>query len=109
MDAGTYLEAFLALVIVIALIALVAYGVRRMGLTDFGQMARNGRRLRVVETLGLDARRRLVLIERDDRQHLVLIGGERDLVIETAITPPAEPAATVDRDSGTARAEGTLS
>jgi len=35
----------------------------------------------------VDKRRRLVLIRRDDQEHLVMIGGPQDLVIETGITP----------------------
>ena len=47
------------------------------------------RRLAYVERAHLDGGRKLVLIRRDDVEHLLLIGGPIDLVIETGI--PAEP------------------
>ena len=46
---------------------------------------RQGRRLDVVEQANVDGRRRLVLIRRDDVEHLVMTGGPVDVVIETGI------------------------
>lgn len=43
------------------------------------------KRLDVVEQWNLDARRRLVLIRRDDVEHLIMTGGPVDVVIETGI------------------------
>jgi flagellar protein FliO/FliZ len=44
------------------------------------------RRLDVVEHATIDARRRLLLIRRDDIEHLIMTGGPVDVVIETGIT-----------------------
>lgn len=52
-------------------------------------------RLGVSEHIMVDSRRKLLLIRRDDVEHLVLTGGPVDLVIETGIRPPA-----VDVDEG---------
>jgi flagellar protein FliO/FliZ len=43
------------------------------------------RRLDVVEHSSVDGRRRLVLIRRDDVEHLIMTGGPVDVVIETNI------------------------
>ena len=43
------------------------------------------RRLEVVEHSSVDGRRRLVLIRRDDVEHLIMTGGPVDVVIETNI------------------------
>jgi flagellar protein FliO/FliZ len=43
------------------------------------------KRIDVVEQWSLDARRRLVLIRRDDVEHLIMTGGPVDVVIETGI------------------------
>jgi hypothetical protein len=43
------------------------------------------RRLDVVDQASVDSRHKLVLIRRDDVEHLVMIGGPVDLVIETGI------------------------
>jgi flagellar protein FliO/FliZ len=48
-------------------------------------------RIEVVEHTSLDSKRRLVLIRRDDVEHLIMTGGPVDVVIETGIG--AEPAA----------------
>jgi flagellar protein FliO/FliZ len=51
--------------------------------TLFGQ--RPEKRLAVVEHASLDGRRRLVLVRRDDVEHLIMTGGPVDVVIETGI------------------------
>jgi hypothetical protein len=44
-------------------------------------------RLGISEYLEVDKQRRLVLVRRDDVEHLILIGGNHDLVVEAAIRP----------------------
>jgi hypothetical protein len=48
-------------------------------------------RLRVSEQASVDARRRLVLVRRDDVEHLIMTGGPVDVVIETGIAAPSAP------------------
>jgi flagellar protein FliO/FliZ len=105
MSLDLYSRFLLALVFVVALIALLAWLARRFGFAGRGAVGRAGRRLTIVETTALDAKRRLVLVRRDDTEHLVLIGGESALVIESGIhrAPGAAPpsfAASL-RESGT--------
>jgi flagellar protein FliO/FliZ len=57
------------------------------------------RRIDIVEQAMVDGKRRLLLVRRDDVEHLVMTGGPVDLVIETGIeagtrTSGARPAAT---------------
>ena len=47
-------------------------------------------RLAVMEQAYVDRTRRLVLIRRDDVEHLIMTGGPVDVVIETGITAPHE-------------------
>ncbi|MCZ4092731.1 flagellar biosynthetic protein FliO [Sinorhizobium psoraleae] len=49
-------------------------------------------RLAVLDAAAVDARRRLVLIRRDDVEHLIMIGGPTDIVIESRIAPELSPA-----------------
>ena len=49
------------------------------------------RRLAVVEVAPVDARHRLVLLRRDNTEHLVLLGTNGDLLIESGIEPPDGP------------------
>lgn len=88
MDAIDYVNYIAALLFVLGLIIGIAWLIRRTGLAPFGGVHRKSgtpRRLAVKEVLALDARHRLVLIERDDQEHLVLIGPQSELVIETGI------------------------
>ncbi len=86
-----YLRYVLALVAVLALIALAAWAVRRFGLAGAGTVTRPGRRrLAVVEVLPIDAKHRLVLVRRDQVEHLVLLGGAYESIVETGIWSPTE-------------------
>jgi flagellar protein FliO/FliZ len=49
-------------------------------------------RLAVVDHANVDGRRRLVLVRRDNIEHLIMTGGPVDVVIETGI--PARPVIT---------------
>ena len=76
------------LLALLGVIALMALGAQRFGLVPgmgrFGLAPGRVRRLSMVETLALDPRRRLVLVRADGRDHLLLIGGESDLVVHSA-------------------------
>jgi flagellar protein FliO/FliZ len=79
-----------ALALVLALIFAVAWVAKRLGLGGRLAIARGKRRLAIQEVLPLDGKRRLVLLKRDGVEHLLLLGVNDDLVVETGITPPAE-------------------
>ncbi len=84
MELDTYLRFVAALVFVLALIGALTWAVKRYGL--FGRVAptpRGGRRLAVVESATIDVRRRLVLVRRDDAEHLLLLGPTGDLRLWT--------------------------
>jgi hypothetical protein len=57
-------------------------------------------RLGVVDTHDLDRQRQLVLIRRDNVEHLVMIGGASDVVVETNILRSGGRAAPPPPDSG---------
>ncbi len=74
------------LVVILALIGVVVWLVRRYTGGSAGPTSRNRLpRLAIVDTLQVDNRRRLVLVRRDNVEHLVLIGGPTDLVVEPSI------------------------
>lgn len=88
MEYGEYLRFLLALVFVLALIGLCARLGQRLGLAPQARKSRRDTaRLSIVEVRPVDGKRKLMLIERDNVQHLLLIGGDNDLVVETAIQP----------------------
>jgi len=93
MEWTNYLRFLSALLVALGLIGGFAWLARRSGMGGI-QTSKRGRsdRLDVVEALSIDARRRLVIIRRDDQEHLILLGPESELVIETNITPmPGAP------------------
>ncbi|MBB6299661.1 flagellar biosynthetic protein FliO [Rhizobium leucaenae] len=47
-------------------------------------------RLQVLDAAAVDARRRLVLVRRDGIEHLIMIGGPTDIVIESGISDAAK-------------------
>lgn len=78
---------FVAFVIVLALIGAAAWLVRRFGGNSIGSNANRGRmpRLAVIDAAAVDGRRRLVLVRRDNVEHLLMIGGPTDIVVEPNI------------------------
>ena len=72
-------RALFALIATLALIGLVAYGARRLGMIQPG--AAGPRRLKVLESLILDPLRRLVVVRFDDREHLLLLSPAGDSAI----------------------------
>jgi flagellar protein FliO/FliZ len=76
----------LALVIVLVLIGLVALLVRRISGTHFA-FGPKGRqpRLQIMEAAALDPKRRIMLVRRDNVEHLILIGGGNDVLVERNI------------------------
>jgi flagellar biogenesis protein FliO len=81
------LKFVIAFVLVMALIGLTAWLIRQFGaVRPSGSGARNRQpRLAVLDSATVDARRRLVLIRRDNVEHLLLIGGPTDVVVEENI------------------------
>jgi Flagellar biosynthesis protein, FliO len=73
--------------IVGALIVLAVLVLLFLVLRSLGGRVRGGKgaRLGISEYHEIDKDRRLVLVRRDDYEHLVLIGGAQDVVIETGI------------------------
>jgi flagellar protein FliO/FliZ len=82
MDFDLYLRFALALILVLGLIALLAWLLRRFGM---GVKVTKNRRLGIVEVHMLGPRHRLMLIRRDDVEHLVVVGPTSETVIESGI------------------------
>src|SRR5215207_8549998 len=84
MQTLTFLFAFIA---VLALIGVAAWLVRRFANNRLGANTQRGRmpRLAVIDAAAVDGRRRLVLVRRDNVEHLLMIGGPSDIVVEPNI------------------------
>lgn len=83
----TYFRFLIALVFVLALIGGCAWLARRFGFGNRMPAALRGRaaRLSIVEVQSLDARRKLVLVRRDNVEHLLVLGATGETVVESNI------------------------
>lgn len=94
MDAVGYFRFVVALAFVLALIGVLAWVARRYGFAPPARRPGQPRRVEVMETIALDSRRRVILLRRDDTEHLLLTGGPNDVVVESGIKPPTDKAPT---------------
>jgi hypothetical protein len=83
--APAVLWTLLALVVLVIVLVVVRI-VRSMTFGTFVAGGRNRKtRLAVMDAAAVDSQRRLVLVRRDDVEHLILIGGPTDVVVERDI------------------------
>lgn len=82
MDILDFSRIFFALIAVLGLIGLCALIARKAGLAQNALSLVKRRRLSLVESLALDARRRAVIIRCDGREHLVILGPTSETVID---------------------------
>ncbi|WP_407118467.1 flagellar biosynthetic protein FliO [Bradyrhizobium sp. LMG 9283] len=88
---GSPITFIVAFIVVLALIGVAAWLVRRFGSSRLGANTQRGRmpRLAVIDAAAVDGRRRLVLVRRDNVEHLLMIGGPTDIVVEPNIVRAA--------------------
>ncbi|WP_287175215.1 flagellar biosynthetic protein FliO [Mesorhizobium sp.] len=97
-----YAAAILWTVVALVLVVIVLLIIKLVRNLTFGTFVAGGRnrktRLAVMDATAVDSHRRLVLVRRDDIEHLLLIGGPTDVVVERDIRLSAlrRPALTGD-------------
>lgn len=87
----TLVTSALALGVVLLLIVLGLW-VLKFFMKAGTAMRSQGRRVQIVEQVQVDAKRQLLVIRRDNIEHLVMTGGPQDVVIETGIAVADKPA-----------------
>jgi len=81
-----FLVAALGVSLALLCLFIVLWILRNRAPSPFVRGGRNRQpRLQVLDAAAIDTRRRIVLIRRDNIEHLVMIGGPTDLVIESGI------------------------
>ncbi len=90
-SAATLLNAAFALGIVVVLIVLGLWLLKL--LTRAGENMGRGRekRLQVIDTAAVDGKRKVMIIRRDNVEHVIMTGGPTDLVIESGIAVAEAP------------------
>jgi hypothetical protein len=96
------LRFFIAFMVVLGLMGTCAWLIQRFRGTGLTAIANRGRqpRLAVIDSANVDGRRRLILVRRDNVEHLLMIGGPTDVLVEPSIVragatrdlPSARPA-----------------
>lgn len=86
MDYELYLRTIGSLILVLGMIGLAAWVGKRYAPGSGPRLSRNAKkRLEIVEVKQIDPRHRLVLVRRDDIEHLLMVGASSSLVVETSI------------------------
>jgi flagellar protein FliO/FliZ len=81
---NTLLNSAFALGIVLVLIVLGLWALKLLTNTT-SKIAGTKKRLVVVDTAQVDGKRRIILLRRDNVEHVIMTGGPEDLVIESGI------------------------
>jgi Flagellar biogenesis protein len=82
------LTMLLALGIVIVLIVLAVWLLKLLSSVSGNAVRGRNKRLSVVDSLAIDQKRQLLIVRRDDVEHLILTGGPQDLVVEAGFAAP---------------------
>lgn len=87
---NTILNAAFALGIVLILV-LIGLWIMKVVIQTTGNMSRGrGKRLSIVESVQIDAKHKVIILRRDNVEHVIMTGGTQDVVIESglAVDPP---------------------
>ena len=80
-----YVLAFAGILVLVSVVAYILRSIVRSTRGFEGSGRGRQPRLGIVDTFSVDRQRQLMIVRRDNVEHLVLIGGNSDLVIETNI------------------------
>lgn len=94
MQAGVLFAIFIAIALTLIILWRIVFQSRVRGNAIGGKPSR----IAVVDVFDLDRNRQLVLVRRDQVEHLVMIGGPNDLVVETGIVRTALPMRDKERN-----------
>ncbi|MCJ2090333.1 hypothetical protein MKK88_30755 [Methylobacterium sp. E-005] len=104
-DGSPIVQYVVIFAVIFAALAAIVFTVRRLTGRTLAPPGRNGGRgrqprLGIVDVYELDRARQLILLRRDNVEHLLLVGGPNDVVVERNIQrsqrPLTEPAMRVD-------------
>ncbi len=95
MEFGDYVRFVFALAFVLGLIGLATVALKRFGMLPrvTRHKTGSGKRLGIVEIASIDAKRRLILVRRDEVEHLIVIGTSSELLVESGIVARSDVAA----------------
>lgn len=81
-----FFTSLFALLFVLSLIGLLSFLLKRYGGQRFLVSRPTNKRLKVADSLMLGPKHRLVLVEQDKKEHLILLGTDQATLIESTIS-----------------------
>jgi flagellar protein FliO/FliZ len=87
LELADFSRTIMGLGVVLLLLALVFWLLRRFGPNGTAIQGTSGRRLALVESLALDPRTRLLLVRHDDREHLLVVSAAGTTTVVRAGAP----------------------
>lgn len=81
-----YIIALLILAVMLLGFVWVVRVIREKGISAWGKKMignRKGARLKISEAMQVDAKRKLVIVECDQKEFLILIGGSNDIILDS--------------------------
>ena len=98
-DLPQFLKLLIALGVVLLMMGGLAFILKKLGLAaQTSTKSSDKRRLNIVESLPLDARRRLVIVKCDKTEHLVILSATGETVIAKDI-PPVDYSGNSDQEA----------
>ena len=98
-DSEILIKFISAFALVMGMMFLLSWVLKRMGLAGHSLLPNGKRRLKIVEVLPIDHRRRLLLVRRDDKEHLLVLGTNGETVVESNIAAPADAPVDLPSDA----------
>lgn len=86
MDPLTYLKFIAALSFVLGLIGICVWLARKFNiLPDVQHIRKDKRRMEIIESLPLDPKRRMMIVRRDDKEVVLILGATSEIIVETGL------------------------
>ncbi|RMB34169.1 MULTISPECIES: flagellar biosynthetic protein FliO [unclassified Sphingomonas] len=96
MDIAALLRTMGGLGVVLGMLAAALWLVRRYDIALPGRVGvKLGRRVELVERIQIDGKRSIILVRRDDREHLFVLHPDRATILETRIVRADEEAQAI--------------
>ena len=89
MELSVYLRFFFALIFTLSLIGVLYWAIKRFDLIKFSTRKSIAQTLTIKETLRIDVRNKLVIVEQGSNEYLILVGHDNNLLINSTDKDPS--------------------
>ena len=84
MDMTSYLQVGLAFILVLALMGLLSFILKKVNYAQSGMMNKDSR-IKIIEQRMIDTKNKAAIIRCDDKDHLVVLGQNSTIVVKSDI------------------------